>query len=922
MIRTLIATHVGADFDAVAAVTLARRLWPDAVVFLPGSKQESVRRAADEQAVALPAEVSRRQIVVDELATLVLCDCRQPDRLGVVAEWLAARPTLEPVIFDHHPAANGDLAGASGSVIDPKVGSTTTLLCEELVRRGDTLSPAEATLALLGIYEDTGALTYATTSPRDLAVAGRLLAAGGDLAAVRRYALGRLDPARVEILHRMLDVVEVQSIHGLRVGLCELDLAVYVDELAPLVSRVQEMLDLAVAVAMFAEPERVSVIARGNVPECDLGRVLGDLGGGGHATAASASVRLLTRREVRERLLAALERELPPSARARDLMLAPFARVAGATTVAAARGLLNRWQVNAAPVEIGERLVGVVGRVQLDGALQHGLGERAVERVMDTDVTWVTADTPADELSRLFSARPPQIVLVGDAAAGRADGLVTRMMVLRHLHQRLAAADGALRRRHGDLHLDHRSAVQVLARLPGDLQPLVAEIARLAEASATPVYLVGGVVRDLLLGRETRDLDLVVEGDGPAFARRLAKVLPKARLRVHEAFLTASLESADGHALLDVATARSEFYRAPAALPEIQTSAIRQDLYRRDFTINALAIRLGATPELLDFFGGRRDLADGHLRVLHALSFLDDPTRVLRAVRFELVLGFSLVPETLRLVGLALEEGVFDRLSGGRLRAELEAMLDRPDIALRAVERLQELDLLRVQHRRLRLDDGLRRALQDALAAHAWWRLERPATAAARLSHLLLLVLARSLDPAGREALALRLGFAGRAAARLVAAPRRLQRAEAVLADPAARPSQVARELAGLEVEEILLLFGAGERERDWAHRFLAGLGALRLRIAGRDLVAQGLAPGPTVGRALAAALDARRDGLITADGELAYALAWARDQRPSELGSTAARPNEAVATEMRAATSAPAKGGGAAQAGPTEVSQ
>jgi tRNA nucleotidyltransferase (CCA-adding enzyme) len=877
VVETLIATHVGADFDAVAAVSLARRLWPEAAVFLPGSKQESVRRAVEEQAVLLPEEVTRRQVDPSRLRRVVLCDCRQPDRLGVVAEWLAARPDLVPVIYDHHPATPGDLAGGEGSSIDPAVGSTTTLLCEELARRGIEVGSELATLALLGIYEDTGALTYATTSPRDLTVAAELLSRGADLGAVRRFALGRLDPQRVAILHQMLEVLEVVRVHGVRVGLCELDLPSYVDELAPLVSRVQEMLDLPVAVGIFAEPERVSVIARGALPGCDLGRVLASLGGGGHPTAASASVRQTTRREVREQLVAALEQELPPSARARDLMLASFSSLPVGTTVEQARNLLNRWRVNAAPVEGGGRVVGVVGRIQLDAAAQHGLADRPVERVMEAELAWVAATTPADELAQRFSGRAPLLVLVGDAASGHAEGVITRMMVLRHLHQRLAAADRVLRQRRGELHMEHRSAVQLLERLAEDLRPLLAEIANLAESSQTPVYLVGGVVRDLLLGRENRDLDLVVEGDGPDFARRLAALLPGARLRVHEAFLTATLETMDGRPLVDVATARSEFYRAPAALPEVQTSAIRQDLYRRDFTINALAVRLGHHPELLDFFGGRRDLADGHLRVLHALSFLDDPTRVLRAVRFELVLGFSIVPETLRLVGLAIEEGVFDRLSGGRLRAELEGLLERPEIALRGLERLDELGVLRVLHRRLRLDDALRRELAAVLAAHDWWRLERPPSAEARLSTLLLLVLAGQLARPERAALAARLGLAGRVAERLVQARERVERVRARLADPGIAPSAVARELGGLPIEETLWLMASGEPQRGWVRRWLGPLGAVRSGLRGRDLLALGVPPGAEVGQALAATLDALRDGRITGGDEREFALAWLR---------------------------------------------
>ncbi len=240
----------------------------------------------------------------------------------------------------------------------------------------------------------------------------------------------------------------------------------------------------------------------------------------------------------------------------------------------------------------------------------------------------------------------------------------------------------------------------------------IERIAAVSRETGSPVYLVGGLVRDLLLERENRDLDLVVEGDGLGFAARLAEALG-GRVREHQAFLTAVVVDAEGFHI-DVATARSEFYRAPAALPEVQMSALRQDLFRRDFTINTLAIRLGPepVPELIDYFGGRNDLKEKTLRVLHSLSFIDDPTRVLRAVRLELRLGFRISAETLRLIEVALAEGVFDHLSGGRLREELQLLLDDPALALRGIERLGELGVLRVVHPRLEIGDAVRERLR------------------------------------------------------------------------------------------------------------------------------------------------------------------------------------------------------------------
>ncbi len=384
----------------------------------------------------------------------------------------------------------------------------------------------------------------------------------------------------------------------------------------------------------------------------------------------------------------------------------------------------------------------------------------------------------------------------------------------------------------------------------------------------------------------------MVEGDGPYFARLLAEELG-GRVRIHEAFLTAVVVDPEGFHV-DVATARSEFYRAPAALPEVQTSPLRQDLYRRDFTINTLAIRLGPepTPELIDYFGGRRDLENRLLRVLHSLSFIDDPTRVLRAVRLELRLGFEISPETLHLVEVALAEGVFDHLSGSRLREELVLLLDDPALAVRGLERLEGLGVLGALHPSLRLREGDRERLRRVEAAWSWYAVEGLDEPRADLWRLVLLALVRDREEIGEtdearnagEALAERLMLAGGDRALLAAADARLGPVRELLAGPEVPPHRVARALDPLAGEEVLLLV-ASEREpvRIWARRFLTDLRPLALGIRGRDLLAHGVAPGPLVGRALAAVRDARLDGTIGPEAELDLALDFVRREQAPE---------------------------------------
>ena len=789
----LLVTHLGADFDAFAAMLAARRLHPEARLFFPGSREGSLRRMLEARGVELD-ELRHKDVDPAALTRVVLCDTRQRERLGVVAQWLAARPEIEVLAYDHHPDSPTDVPIAGGRV-DPTVGATSTVIAELLRERGLAPTGEEATLLLMGIYEDTGSLSYATTSARDLAVGSWLLEQGADLDAVRRHALHSLDRVHLELLHRMTEELEVRRIHGHRVGIVVVELGSYVDELAPLVSRCLDLFDLPLLFGVFGEGDRATLIGRGQLEGFHLGQALAAVaGGGGHETAAAGSVKGKTALEVRERLLAYLEGVLPPMARARDLMIAPFVAVETGSTVAQAKERLVRARINAAPViggaEGAGRAVGAVTRQLLDAALQHDLGERPVTSVMRQELEWVSPDAPAEELARQMVGQHPRFVLVGDAASGRAEGVVTRMTVLRHLHGRLEEAAEPLERRARELRERRQAIGGVLAeRVPAAVHRRIEVIEEVSRRLAVPAYLVGGFVRDLLVGRDNRDLDVVVEGDGPAFARALAGALG-ARVRVHDAFLTAVVQEADG-TTIDVASARSEFYRAPAVLPEVETSALRQDLYRRDFTINTMALRLGpdGPVELVDYFGGQRDLKEGVLRVLHSLSFIDDPTRVLRAVRLSLRLDFEISPETLRLVAVAVGEGIFEQLSGGRLREELELLLADPELALRGLDRLDDLGVLAAIHPALRLDSPRRQALREARSAHDWYRVEGLEEPAVRVPLLLLMALLRHANAEQRRAVGVRLQLPTSERETLERFPWRLEKAARGSPRPGCQPT-------------------------------------------------------------------------------------------------------------------------------------
>ena len=277
-----------------------------------------------------------------------------------------------------------------------------------------------------------------------------------------------------------------------------------------------------------------------------------------------------------------------------------------------------------------------------------------------------------------------------------------------------------------------------LARLEG-LRPAFEAVAALSEAY-DGVYLVGGTVRDILLGERSFDVDIAVEGDAIALAQALADALG-GRVRAHEKFGTAVVVYGKGERV-DVVTARTEFYDAPAALPAVEHASIREDLFRRDFTINAMAVSLKGDDygRLVDPFGGRADLDGKRIRVLHNLSFIDDPTRIFRAIRYENRYGFRMDEHTVRLARGTIEMGLVGDLSSARLRDELVALLEEGKVE-HSILRLAELEADKAIHPHLAADDEAVTLLARLLALAQQYEIDVPAW------RLGLIALARKLPP-------------------------------------------------------------------------------------------------------------------------------------------------------------------------------
>ncbi|HKI85438.1 MAG TPA: hypothetical protein VKA53_01710 [Thermoanaerobaculia bacterium] len=430
------------------------------------------------------------------------------------------------------------------------------------------------------------------------------------------------------------------------------------------------------------------------------------------------------------------------------------------------------------------------------------------------------------------------------------------------------------------------TASEFLARLPQAAAKAVRDARALAGEMGLELYLIGGTVRDLLLGLEPRDLDLLVNERGSALAAELAARW-RSPLKLHEEFLTADLVAPSGLAV-DIATMRGESYKEPGALPEVIPGSLLEDLARRDFTINTLGVSLSTAQDggLIDHWGGLSDLASRRLRVLHDRSFIDDPTRALRGVRLVVELGFSFDDATRDLIRSAVATRAFDAVSGDRLWRELRLMwreIDGAGASLRELEALGLLGAVIPSHGDV---EAAARALSDLAAQAPTTPPLRALIQSAGVPWVALSLLTSELDETVRDEVASRLDLVGAERKRLDGGGEAIQQLAAQLAKESLLPHEVYEVLGRRnETTQVLSWLACDVQGRERLAWYWGRGRETTLEVRGGDLVARGIEAGPVIGRALQETLRARLDGRLDAPMELEFALSVARGEADSSQG-------------------------------------
>lgn len=633
----VIVSHVNADFDALASLIAAKKLYPDAQVVISNEQVIPVKQFLTIYRDTFDL-VPDNMVNWSKVTELILVDVASLLRIGDHAGQLNSEE-VKITIYDHHPDTAHNVE-SDYAVIEP-VGAAVTLLVEEMIEQKVSISSFEATLFGLGIYADTGSFKYPNTTVRDFKIASFLLEQGMNLKIVQRFTDYKLTAAQQDLLNQLFHEMKVYHFDGLKVIVNSHKMEEYQMGLAMITNKLLDITGADAVLSVVQMNKHVYLVGRVNADRITLLPLLKKFGGGGHEEAGSAIVKHAELDSVYDQVLNNLNLLLKPAITAKDMMTSPVKTLPQETTIEEAGRLMYRYGHSGFPVVLNNELIGMATRRDLDKANHHDLGHAPIKAYMSTEVITVEPSKTIEEMQNLIIKHNiGRLPVIED---GKLIGIVTRTNIIEMLHNKKMIEE--LRKPEVK-----NLKKEMKKMLPEEIYSLLNDISKAAQRAACPVYLVGGIVRDLFLELPNDDIDIVVEGDGIHFLKQLENDFG-GHITVHENFGTGTWRHPSGQ-IIDVTSARLEYYSHPASLPDVETSTLKEDLYRRDFTINSMAVSLSETHfgNLVDPFHGQDDIRKEKIRVLHNLSFIDDPTRILRAVRFEVRFNFLMDHQTENLV--------------------------------------------------------------------------------------------------------------------------------------------------------------------------------------------------------------------------------------------------------------------------------
>ncbi len=714
----IITTHFNPDYDALASAIGLKKIYPDAFIVLNGTTERSMKNFFIQTIIYSLDILKINEVNLDEVEQLIIADTSRSDRIGVFSEILT-RENLEIIIYDHH--FEEDNINTEKKFLK-KRGACTTIVVELLNEKNIEVTDEEATILMMGIYEDTGNLTFNTTTEFDYYAAAFLLKSGANLNTVRDILYHDITIEQVNLLKQFIDSEEIIKIRGVNISLVQAFNDEYINEAATVIHKYKDMKNAQVVIAIMMFENKVYLISRSSSKEIDVKKIAEYFGGGGHESASSAIVRERTVIQVYNEIKAYLLSIDVPGIKAKTIMTSPVIHIFEDDTILFADEILNRYNINVLPVmdRVLGKIIGLVTRQIIGKSIYHNLKELPVTEYMLKEFHTVTPDDNIDVVKDIILKQNQRLLPVVDESG--LVGVITRTDMLKTIYE-IESKNNFVQ-----VSPTQRDIKNLLKnQISEDILLKLEKLGEIAGEQNYKIYVVGGFVRDIMLQKDTVDIDLVIEGNGIKFAKFAKQKLPEiVKIKTYEKFKTAKIFF-DDNSSFDIATARLEYYKKPGSLPIVEKSSLKMDLYRRDFTINTMAIDISKEHfgQMIDFFGGLKDIKEKKIRIIHNLSFVEDPTRIFRAFRFSLRFGFEIGKQTESLIKNANNLNLLNTVSGARIFHEIEAIFNE-DKVIDILIKLNSYNLLKMVFPKCNFNQKFINFLNSIYELAKWYKITFP----------------------------------------------------------------------------------------------------------------------------------------------------------------------------------------------------
>lgn len=679
----------GSDLDSLSSAVAYCILNENSYISIPDNYSKTVKLALS----IFKEEIKIIKKIPSNIKKAIFVDTSSIEKIkAIIKKHNLDFENTKIEIFDHHIAGEIKNKNLPSNIKYHlfSYGACTTHFVFEIEKKNITLTKQQATLITLGIYEDTGSFRYAGTTPEDIKALYILSKFGLDYDTINQILSKKFDEKTLHILENLIDNLRIVFVNSQKIGLSLTYINDYVPDISSYFNNIKEFSELDAIFAVLATKNKNFIIGRSNNDEINIGYILSFLGGGGHKRAGSATVKGLTGNETIEYLHTIIDNILGKNQKVENIMHKNICVVSKDTKIIDLKNIKTPICI---VVDKNGKFLGIIFEKNIKYAIKHNLENLTAFDFAISDIYTLSPKQKISEIEKQILAVSQEIFPVLDRQ--KPVGIVSKIDIIKALHSSEFDSEKEVfisRRRIIPKHYDFRKKLEKF--FDKKIINILSNLGELAKKLNMRAYLVGGIVRDIILNRENLDIDIIVEGNAIKLAKEFAKQNNYSFHKFDE-FLTANVKTKDG-LKIDFATARKEIYEYPGAYPKVKKASLKEDLFRRDFTINTLAIDITADNFgiMLDYFNGYKDLKEKVIRILHQLSFIEDPIRILRAVRFAGRFNFKIGKTTEKLLKIAVDQKLLNVAPTGRINLELNLTFNEA----RVIEIIHLMDKYKILH--------------------------------------------------------------------------------------------------------------------------------------------------------------------------------------------------------------------------------